>query len=191
MKILNSKIQPAENVKAESKNEKDPNYKRYAEFFSTSQVSNFDKNDLHLPDAEVDTDAPTDNRVKRSIKYRRYKFFDCCKGKLAEKYKICKLFEALYYMPVWCVLLMVLFYISLFSLTIYLAFYYGNVVNLQSYTSACSNTLFCNTEKGLYCRTKNGTSLDYCNCPAKSLSNTCDCPSSYFWNGLTCTAGIF
>ena len=55
----------------------------------------------------------------------------------------------------------------------YLALSYQYSSALGMYTNACSSTSKCNTDKGLYCRTNNATTTDYCNCPAVSLANTC------------------
>ena len=68
-------------------------------------------------------------------------------------------------------------------------FYYEVLrTDLKTYTGPCVNNTDCDTSKGLYCRKQNASSVEYCNCPALSLSNMCDCASSsYYSNGVKCT----
>jgi hypothetical protein len=47
------------------------------------------------------------------------------------------------------------------------------------YTEICSETINCDTSKGLYCPNK---LLDRCDCPVKSDLFICDCVAGFYWD---------
>jgi hypothetical protein len=121
------------------------------------------------------------NRVLTNTLCDFYKGHFCC--------KCCAYCESLYYVPIWCLFLFIVFFLIFLAGMIVSAFFYYQVTrtDLKSYTGSCSKNTDCDTSKGLYCRKTNASSVEYCNCPALSLSDMCDCASSSnYWNGIKC-----
>ena len=110
---------------------------------------------------------------KRFIKFKRIKNCESFDGEWTEKFNICKIFFQIFYAPLWCLLATIFILVGVITSIFYLGLSYQYSSSLGTYTNACNSTLKCNTDKGLYCRINNGTTSDYCNCPAVSLANTC------------------
>ena len=145
-----------------------------------NEIENEKENENEKPPAKTD-----------QTPYEYYQLCDWCGGDFGEKLNPCKIINinSIYYMPLWCFLVIIFMFTGILVCTIYLGIYYQIYAPLGSYSSPCTSNSQCNRDKNLYCRINNASSQDYCNCPAPSLANTCDCPSTYYWNGITCTKG--
>ena len=123
------------------------------------------------------------NKVITNVLCDFFKGHKCC--------KTCAFCDSLYYVPIWCFVLLILFSTLLITSVIIASVFYNEVIrtDLKSYTGSCTNNSECDTSKGLYCRQQSASNVEYCNCPALSQTNMCDCASSsYYWNGIKCTS---
>jgi hypothetical protein len=142
--------------------------------YKRSNVSN-NKNSISddTPSSQEDGASDIMKSEKRRIRFKRIKNCESCDGEWTEKFNICKIFSQMFYAPLWCLLATLFILVGVSASIVCLALSYHYSSSLATYTNACSSTLKCNTDKGLYCRINNGTTSDYCNCPAVSLANTC------------------
>ena len=132
------------------------------------------------------TKKEQNSELVKIIHYTRNSYCDFCHGRLANKYRFCRLSETLCFFPLWCISLGIILLLISLSVIIYLTYFYVYQTQyLMSYTESCAVNQ-CNSYLGLYCKI-NSTNEASCSCPALALAYTCDCLSSHFWNGLTCT----
>lgn len=125
------------------------------------------------------------NTENAFIKYKLYDLFDCFKGRLGKRIKLCSIIETLYYVPMWIIALILFTYITIITLSLYFGIQYSLSSQLVNYNGDCT-VKSCDIKKGLYCRKQNSSLSDYCNCPMNVQANRCDCATSYYWNGVQC-----
>ena len=129
------------------------------EIFAFSTIENLEK--------------PKESIIGETVNFKYYKLCDCCDGKCGNKLNPFKIIQDVYYTPLWFQLLITSFFIGFLASTLYLAISYTNNKNMLTYTDACTSTAQCNSDKNLFCRSNNVSTVDYCNCPAPSQINTC------------------